>query len=256
MDVPKTRSESGAAGAVRLLAIGDCNTCGTTNTGPQGTVLDRVAARFRDSGLTIETQNLGATMNTSREGITRARKLARPADIVLLNFGLVDAWITSIPRIYIPYFPDSAIRRPLRKLLKSAKRRLRSPMARRFFPHGPVVPPDEYLQNFTEIVEVVREKTPGAKIVFWATMPVRNDEQRSANILRYNELLRTLASELNCHFVDTPDVLSDLSVDEAFLDMAHLSDTAAERVAHAVYQQLASSEGSTVAMLSRVRGAA
>ena len=34
-------------------------------------------------------------MNTSREGITRARKLARPADIVLLNFGLVDAWITS-----------------------------------------------------------------------------------------------------------------------------------------------------------------
>src|SRR5690606_11690055 len=82
--------------------------------------------------------NLGATMNTSREGVARLRACSRPADLLIINFGLVDAWVTSAPWLYVPYFPDNVIRKWSRKILKSVKRRLRSQAIRRLFGSGPV----------------------------------------------------------------------------------------------------------------------
>jgi len=138
---------------LRVLAVGDCNTCGITVPPIGNTILDKFCEQLEDHGYTTARQNLGCGMATTREGVQRMRLDAQPADTVLINFGLVDTWITSIPRVYVPYYPDTWRRKRLRKLLKFVKRRLlRSPALRHFIPIGTVVSLDEYDQNIRDIL--------------------------------------------------------------------------------------------------------
>ena len=117
-----------------MLAVGDCNTYGIHDPPIGNTILDKFCERLEDDGTPPFSQNLGCGMATSREGVQRMRLDAKPADAMLINFGLVDTWITSIPKVYVPYYPDSWLRKRLRKLLKFVKRRLRSRQLRRVYP--------------------------------------------------------------------------------------------------------------------------
>lgn len=178
-------------------------------------------------------QNLGYRMSTTREGVVRMEHDALEADIVLVNFGLVDAWITSIPRIYVPYYPDSYLRKQLRKLLKGTKRRLRSRLARRFVPCGAVVPLDEYVRNLRRIIGRARH-WPASTVLLWGTALTLGDPERTRSILTYNESMRALAEELALPYIDTPALMKGLEPDAAYQDRTHLAEPAVDRIAGAM----------------------
>jgi lysophospholipase L1-like esterase len=225
------------ASFLRLLAVGDCNTGGAEGAPLEERITERLAAQFAARGIECRVQNLGFTMNTTREGVPRMERHAEPADLVLINFGLVDAWVTSLPGFYLSYYPDNRGKRWARKALKWVKRRLKSPLLRSLVPLGEVVPIDEYEQQMRRMLAIARAGNPEVKIVLWGTVPVPGDEPRTANIARYNERLRGIAaSEQNVWYLDPGPLIQGLSQREAYRDHVHLTRLAAERIAVAVVQ--------------------
>ncbi|QDU37250.1 hypothetical protein Mal4_15600 [Maioricimonas rarisocia] len=218
----------------RIVAIGDCNTSGTGRPTPENCVPSRLARLLADAGQPCSVQNLGYRMSTTREGLVRTQRDAEPGDLVLINFGLVDAWITSIPRVYVPYYPDNFLRKQSRKLLKWTKRRLRSPLARRFVPIGTVVPQEEYVRNLRQIVEIARAWPTEPTVLLWGTALTVGNPERSASIRQYNDRMQELAGELDVPYVDTPALMSGLDAAEAYQDRTHLEAPAIERVAAAM----------------------
>jgi lysophospholipase L1-like esterase len=218
-----------------VLAVGDCNTGGAEGAPLDDRVTERLAAHFAARGIDCRVQNLGFTMNTTREGVPRMERHARPADLVLINFGLVDAWVTSLPGLYLSYYPDNVAKRCARKVLKWVKRRLKSPLWRALVPLGEVVPLDEYEARIRRMIGVARAGNPEAKVVLWGTVPVPGDEPRTANIARYNDRLREIAaSDGNVWYLDPGPLLSDLSRGEAYRDHVHITRRAAERITAAL----------------------
>ena len=222
---------SNSGTAVRALAVGDCNTWGIIDPPIGNTILDKFCQQLECDGYDTARQNLGFGMGTTREGVQLMRRDAKAADVVLINFGLVDTWVTSIPRIYIRYYPDSFVRKRSRKLLKFIKRRLRSPLVRRFVPIGPVVPEEEYRQNVCEMVSIARENNPQSTVLLWGSPPVQHDQARNANLKRYNRLLHEVAARTNSLYVDTTRIVGRLPADSAYLDDVHLNEAATEAIA-------------------------
>jgi len=216
---------------LHVLAVGDCNTWGITNPPIGNTILDKFCRLLEADGTSTSSQNLGFGMATSREGVQLVRHKAGPADVVLINFGLVDTWVTSIPQIYIPYYPDNFLRKRLRKLLKFVKRRLRSPWLRPFVPLGNVVPIDEYVENIHTMISLVRTQKPPARVLLWGSPPVQHDLSRNANLEHYNKRLERVARDTNSLFVSTENLVNNLSSDDAYVDAVHLNEAATEAIA-------------------------
>lgn len=222
----------------RLLAIGDCNTEGCAQLPREASLPELIAALLRERGRTVEVHNWGRTMSTTREGLARVRREPLAADVVLINFGLVDAWVTTIPRIYIPYYPDSFLRKWGRKLLKTLKRRLRQPWLKRFVPTGEVVPLDEYRDNVERMIASLRTAHPLAKIVLWGTVPVLHDQERNRKLIDYNTSLRDLAASHNALYVDAAEIVTGIDKSAAYLDLVHLNEPALQRIAEAIVASL------------------
>lgn len=220
-----------ASPALRVLALGDCNTSGITFPPIGNTIVDKFCHHLEQQGYSTTSQNLGAGMATTREGVLLARLKAECADVAIINFGLVDTWITSIPRFYVLCYPNNPLRKRARKLLKFVKRRLRSPWLRRFIPVGPVVPIDEYTEKIDEMISLVRAKNPRATILLWGSPPVQNDPARNANLERYNKQLALIAQDTNSLFVPTTPLVQKLSNETAYLDEVHLNEDATEAIA-------------------------
>jgi lysophospholipase L1-like esterase len=232
-----SRTEGAANGTrrIRLLAVGDCNTGGVRGAPVEERVSERLAARLALQDMTCHVQNLGYTMSTSREGLARTRREGHAADLLLVNFGLVDAWVTSLPRLYLAYYPDNRAKRLSRKLLKYVKRRLRGPLARRYVPCGEVVPLDEFDRNVRGILSCARLREPAVRTILWGTVPVRGDEDRSRNILRYNERLAEIADQTpGAWYLDPRPLIADLPPEAAYHDHLHIARAAAERIAAAM----------------------
>lgn len=215
---------------LNLVAIGDCNTSGQR---PYVNVPQELANLLELEGITCNMHNLGAAMNTSREGITKAENHSQPADMLLLSFELVDAWITTIPMFYVSYYPDSKLKRRTRKLLNSLKKRLRHPLLKRLVPTGPVVKEKEFEQNIERIIASFRKQNPDLKLVLWGAAPT-DDAQRNLALERYNELLSGIASRYGGAYLDTRDVLANTERSCMFDDAVHLSATACKQVAKAM----------------------
>ncbi len=216
---------------LRVLAVGDCNTWGIIDPPIGNTILDKFCRQLESDDYDVASQNLGYGMATTREGVQLMRREAKLADVVLINFGLVDTWVTSIPKIYIPYYPDNFLRKRLRKLLKFVKRRLRSPWLRRFVPTGHVVPIDEYTQNFREMIAIARANNPQAIVLLWGSPPVQDDVARNANLKQYNQQLEQLATETNSLYISTATLIDKLPNEAAYLDAVHLNEEATEVIA-------------------------
>jgi len=226
---------------VSFYAIGDCNTSGADGLDKAETIPALLNGLLRDAGREVVLTNLGQTMNTSREGVSRvASQVSRP-DLMLINFGLADAWVTSLPQVYVPYYPDSSWRRLGRRLLKICKRRLRSPFARRLVRQGEVVPPDEYRANIMRMVAMARAENPGVCIILWSTPWARNSPVRNENIARYNGFLRDLATELNLIYCDVWPVLERIPEEEAYLDEVHLTGRSAGLIARQMFEAIVES---------------
>jgi lysophospholipase L1-like esterase len=220
---------------LRILAIGDCNTCGVDGAAPETQMVRQVASQLDAAGHNCLVQNLGRTMSTSREGLARIQGEAAPADLLLLNFGLVDAWVTSIPRIYISYYPDHALKKWARKLLKSLKRRLRGAWLRPWVPVGEVVPIEEYERNICRILDIAHANNPRVCCILWGTVAVPGDQPRSRNIARYNECLRSIADKRpRTTYLDSTSHIQEMPLVEAYLDHVHISHRAAQCIAEAV----------------------
>jgi lysophospholipase L1-like esterase len=223
------------ASPLRLLAVGDCNTGGARGAPVEDRLSERLAARLKQEGLACQVQNLGYTMSTSREGLARMRCEGQPADLLLVNFGLVDAWVTSLPRLYLSYYPDNLAKRLSRKILKSAKRRLRGPLTRKFVPSGEVVPLGEFEGNLRGILNCAREREPAVQTILWGTVPVRGAEARSRNIALYNERLAAIAAQSpGTWYVDPGPLIADLPSGVAYHDHVHITRAAADRIAAAM----------------------
>lgn len=218
-----------------MLAVGDCNTCGITVPPIGNTILDKFCRHVRQSGCVAESQNLGCGMATTREGLTLLRTRARPADVLLLNFGLVDTWVTSIPRFYVSYYPESFAKKRLRKLLKFVKRRLRSPWLRKYVPVGHVVPLDEFDQNIRAMIDIVRTANPAVEVLIWGSPPVQGDAPRNHNLQRFNHRLESLAQELRATYLSTDEIMQEMAASAAYVDAVHLGENATDRIAAGLF---------------------
>ena len=222
--------------SLKVLAIGDCNTAGTAEVSGPASVPGQFASLLEQQEAGCSIQNLGYTMSTSREGLARSEDEAQYCDVLLLNFGLVDAWVTSLPKIYISYYPDNPLKKFFRKLLKSLKKRLRGKLIRKLIPVGQVVPVEEFTRNITQIIKNVKTKSPDATIILWGTVPVDGDEQRNANLIIYDKVLKKIATSNNALFLDTANLLEGQSTQSLYLDTVHLSTEGAAYIGKNLYE--------------------
>jgi lysophospholipase L1-like esterase len=217
-----------------LRAVGDCNTRGAEQLPASDCLPARLAQALREQGTAYHVDNLGATMNTSREGVNRLSDCTAPAAVLLINFGLVDAWVTSAPWCYVPYYPDNVARKWARKTLKSLKRRLRSGWVRRLIGAGPVVPLREFRVNVGKMIDIERARSPHVQVVLWNSVPTQGNPDRNLMLTRYNDSLREIARQKDCLFFDAAAEIAQLPAEQAFLDEVHLTGAGAEHLARSL----------------------
>jgi len=215
---------------LQVLAIGDCNTSGIGYHNVPDLLVKLISANEkRETNL----NNLGAAMYTTREGVEIAQQTDEDAELLLLSFGLVDAWITSIPNLYVGYFPDNPVKRQGRKLLKSLKKKLRGKALRKVIPVGPVVEEQEFVNNLTRIIDILRAHNPGLRILLWGSAPTLDDE-RNVILEQYDEVLRQTAARYHGRYLDTKQIVAPHPRDQMFDDPVHLSEKACHLVAKAM----------------------
>lgn len=221
------------AGGV-CTAYGDCNTEGfRTLDGP-------VYAQLISDACGLTLKNCGHTMSTTRELLQFADAFS-PSEsaLVLIQYGLVDSWLTFRGAPYILYYPDSPRRKFARKLVKKIKKWARHLQFQKIFGAIEQVPIEEFVSN----VRLVVQSAPNTQFVLVATAP-NLDEPRNPRILKYNEALLTLASEeANAAYADAwHDLWSDR--DNCLMsDGTHLTAKGHRLVASSVQCALSSRSG-------------
>lgn len=176
-----------------LVAYGDCNTLGFGESERRG-FPEQIGDWLQRPVL-----NFGHTMSTTRELLEYARDFP-PKDhgIALIQYGLVDSWLTFNGSPYVLYYPDSPLRKVLRKLVKKIKKYARVFRLQERWGAIEVVPITEYVANIRHVVQ----SAPDTRFVLIATSP-NLDTPRNPRILRYNEALKALATaHANCVYAD------------------------------------------------------
>jgi lysophospholipase L1-like esterase len=197
-----------------LLALGDCNTKG--HVAP-GEAYPALVARALGADLV----NCGHTMSTVREGWQYARhKLTADVTYLLVQYGLVDSWVTFRGAPYVLYYPDNILRKLARKLVKKLKKVGRRAGLQRLLGTKHVVSPAEYEETLTAIVRHARTRAPGVVICLIATPP-HLEEWRNPAIQHFNRLMQAVASRNNCLFVDVYPLL--IGRRELYADHTHLN---------------------------------
>lgn len=211
-----------------LVGFGDCN----TNPGKLLNTKDYLIEKIANH-LDCQTLNASAAMFTSREGLAKAKDLEIKPDYIMLNYGLVDAWVTSIPMVYFRYYPDTKLSKYFRKRLKTIKKRLRKlPL----IPRGYVVSKAEYKRNIISIIEECKKRNPNVICLIWETPFVLNNQERNAHIDEYNAILKEIALERNLLFFPTRTFLK--ASEEYYLDTVHLSSKATDMLATEIAKTL------------------
>lgn len=218
--------EGDSAGAI--LAVGDCNTLGV---GPcrGDSCPERVA---RQLGMPVT--NRGYTMSTSREGrYLLSDALADEHRLVIIQFGLVDAYRTLGCAPYVLYYPDNFVRKQARSILKKIKKISRKSGLNRLLGEQPVVPMAEYQANISWMVE----RCAGRRVILPETIP-HHDSSRNDLIKQYNRALATIASHFPmCHLVET---YADFSANQHifYADATHANALGYELIAAKIVAKL------------------
>lgn len=211
------------------IAYGDCNTEGLKgNTIPLWPEL--VAAQ-----LGMELTNCGRAMSTTREMSEYAR--AYPAvdySLAMVQYGLVDSWLTFRGAPYVLYYPDYPLRKIARKLVKKIKKMARSLKLQQRIGAVEQVPLEEYVQRVRDVVR----SAPDTQFVLVATAP-NLDEPRNPRIERYNAALAEVAAEEpNALYVDTYRDIWDGRAETLMEDGTHLTAAGHQLMADAVVRAL------------------
>lgn len=219
-----------------LLMIGDCNTFPEDLLPVKEQLGAQIQKRLAKlSGTNINVTNLAKGMATTREGLARLKDSSVIPDYVVINFGLVDSWITTIPKLYISYYPPSIWRKYPLKWLKMLKKRLR--YIKKIIPQGNVVPKQEYINNITRMIEICRTRNPQVKIVIWTTTYTTDDENRNTEIKKYNTYLKEISKREDCNFLDSTKLI-DHKKKDYYLDSIHLSYKGIQKIEKEITQNL------------------
>lgn len=211
------------------IAYGDCNTCGLENSSVA------LWAELVSQQLSLSLTNCGHTMSTTREMLQYNKTHpARMYDIALVQYGLVDSWLTFRGAPYVLYYPDYPRRKLARKLVKKLKRWARQWRLQDRIGSVEQVPLEEYIANLRFLIG----SAPQTRFVLVATVP-NLDEPRNPRIRRYNAALKTLADQLpNTVFTDAFDDIWTIKDQALMNDGTHLTASGHRVVANKVLQAL------------------
>ncbi len=211
------------------IAYGDCNTEGLKDY-HEPVWPEMVAERL---GLALT--NCGHTMSTTRELLRYADAFPpRGYPLVLIQYGLVDSWLTFRGAPYVLYYPDNPRRKFARKLVKKLKKWVRRFHLQDRLGAVEQVPLEEYLGN----LERVLRSAPETQFVLVATPP-NLDEPRNPRIERYNEGLQQLAGrEANAVLANAYQPLWQHKAQTLMTDGTHLTHKGHRMVAGAVINAL------------------
>lgn len=213
-----------------IVAYGDCNTLGYASC-----EYDAYPERLGRL-LPARVLNLGRTMASTRELVRYARDF--PPDkhtIAMINYGLVDSWISFRNAPYVLYYPDNWLRKLLRVAVKKIKRICtRSGIAARLGPAN-VVPPDEFERNIASIVST----HPNVTFVLLSAFP-NLDETRNPAIQAYNEILSRIARDHphNAIHLDLYNALFEQRSGFFCEDGTHINSGGHDFVAHSIAEAL------------------
>jgi len=169
----------------KILFLGDCNTLGTPEI--EGKAYPEQLARQ----LNIEVINCGHTMSTTREGLEYFKeKFNTDIDLLCIQYGLVDAWLTFKYAPYVLYYPDSKWRKIGRKFTKKFKKLCKKFGLNESNGTQNVVPLEEYLRN----ILWMHKHSPNTPVILIDTVP-NKDTTRNTEIKRYNQALSNLSEQ-------------------------------------------------------------
>ncbi len=216
---------------IRYVALGGCNTTGEVhNIG--NAYPERVA---KAKGWALE--NYGYTMSSTREGIQFFNlKNVAEADVISIQYGGVDSWLTFKGSPFVLYYPDSPWRKFLRKLVKKIKKYARKIHWHKVVGETNVVPYQEYIDNIRYMIDHSKAKY----ILLVETYP-NKDKTREPRILKYNQALKDLSDGKRVLYVPNYQILNE-DLDQNYDDSTHMSSKGQQIVADAVLEVLRKAE--------------
>ena len=212
----------------KILFLGDCNTLGTPEI--EGMAYPEQLKKY----LNIEVINCGHTMATTREGVEYFKeKFNTDIDLICIQYGLVDSWLTFKHAPYVLYYPDSKWRKIGRKITKKFKKLCKKFGLNKSIGTKNVVPFEEYLKN----ILWMKERIHNIPIILIDTVP-NKDTTRNIEIKRYNQGLRDLSSQHTGIF--KLDIYNDFAKDqkEHYIDPTHISPAGHKFVANKLFTLL------------------
>jgi lysophospholipase L1-like esterase len=239
----------------RLLFLGDCNTRGTDS------LLGHAYPELVAASCKAEAINCGHTMSTTREALEYIRHVSanqspdipykhsqsdtkktvldedKSYDILFVQYGLVDSWITLKASPYVLYFPDNPLRRFLRSWVKKWKKYGKRLGLGTLFGLQNVVPISEYQKNIRALIEHAN----GRPVYLIETVP-NKDLSRNAEIQRYNAALKEIADDYaSAHLVTT---YSDFehTYSQCYADPTHINADGHKVLQNKLIEQLVNSQ--------------
>jgi lysophospholipase L1-like esterase len=210
-----------------LTAVGDCNTLGAKLL--EGNSYPERIAYHLDATVT----NLGHTMATTREGLHLLDDFSGETDCLLIQFGLVDSYLTIKYSPYVLYYPDTFLRRPLRSLIKKYKRICRHSGLNTLLGEKNVISIEEYEMNIRQMVKMSVAKT----IFLLETVPHKEDA-RNVHIRQYNHVLDKISADYdNCFKIDLYDIFAS-GCDRYYQDSTHCNDAGYDRITSIICQKI------------------
>jgi len=198
---------------LKILALGDCNTLGDTHY-EKNSFPERFANKIK-----ADVKNCGYTMTTTREMQHFAKKYLKDANIVLIQYGLVDSWKTFKYAPYVLYYPDNFLRKIARKVVKKYKKISKKVGLNGLLGVENVVLTKEYKNSIESLVSQNENKV----FILIETVPNR-DLPRNEEIKRYNNVLQEISSRYkNCYCLNVFDIFIE-NLENYYLDETHIND--------------------------------
>lgn len=213
---------------IRYVALGDCVTLGAPLQQNQA-YPERVA-----QAMGWHVTNYGHTMSTTREALQYFKKPeVQAADILSIQYGIVDSWQTFKGAPFVLYYPDTQWRKFLRKIVKKIKKYGRKLNFHSLFGTANVVPVEEYIANIQYMISHSQ-----AKYILLPEIYPNQDLSREPRILAYNQALQQLHDGKRVFVIKYYDLLKAHLHDEYYDDATHLSGTGHQAVADVIIEQL------------------
>lgn len=206
---------------MNILALGDCNTQGDThyknNSFPE---------KFAEK-INAKVQNCGYTMSTTIEMQHFAKEYLSDADIILIQYGLVDSWKTFKYAPYVLYYPENFLRKIARKFTKKYKKIARKCGLNKTLGENNVVPIEQYKTNIENIITDNSNKT----FILIDTVP-NKDISRNDEIEKYNRALKEISNRhKNVYHLKLFEIFMD-KMDEYYLDNTHINGRGYDAIAN------------------------